>query len=309
MADPVLTTGQYSIGTEGSSSAFVYGGRQPTFAGGIQIARTEIDPGSAAVQDQAVVGRDGQLFGIDTMPGLTITQTGQANAPAPACLDDFDALSSAWNADAFRFVNGAVQCLRAFYPGSTVVRRVYGRGRKIAPTMGGVFAGIVPFVALFQAADLNFYSDTLSTCVMKLIPSLIGGITPPVTPPYVFGYAPSQQNNTAVVTGRNFTWPVITFTGPVAYPGLLYVNSPLSISYNGVLKNGDTLVIDTRPWAGTALLNNANVAGLLLGSTMNVMQLPSGSTLLRFTGTDYTGQATCTVAWRNAWRAIGGSIS
>lgn len=305
MADPTLTTGQYSIGTEGSASAFVYGGRQPTFSNGIQVADTQWDTGTTAIQDQVLLGRDGQLFGVDAKPGMVVTQQGQA--VTTSCLDNYDALASVWEPESIRYTNNAVQCLRGFYPGSSVVRRCYGRGRKIQPTMGLVHANVVPWVAQFQAADPNWYSDTTSSCVMKLVPSLLGGIVPPLTPPYLAGYVPSQANNTAVNSGRNSTWPIITFTGPCSYPGLLFVASQLSISYNGILKNTDTLVIDTRPWAGTALLNGTNVSGLLLGNTMEAMQLPAGSTLLRFTGTDYTGQAQLTVVWRNAWRTIGGS--
>ncbi len=95
MADPTLASGQYSIGREGSSAAFVYG----RGANAIQIQNTATDTGSIVVQDQAVVGHDGTLFGIDTLPGMVITQTGFAYSPIPVvnALDAYSALAGAWN--------------------------------------------------------------------------------------------------------------------------------------------------------------------------------------------------------------------
>jgi hypothetical protein len=81
----------------------------------------------------------------------------------------------------------------------------------------------------------------------------------------------------------------------------------VAVGYNGTLRPGDSLVIDTRPWRRTALLNGSSVAGLLTGNPMISMQLQPGSTVARLGGTDYTGTATCVIKWRNAWQAIGGT--
>jgi hypothetical protein len=100
---------------------------------------------------------------------------------------------------------------------------------------------------------------------------------------------------------------VITFAGPITNPGLVYAGTPVSVGYTGVLASGDTLVIDTRPWARTALKNGASVAGLLTGDPMIALQLQPGSTIMQFTGQDFTGTATCTVTWRSATLMIGGT--
>ena len=309
MADPTLAAGQYSIGTEmsgGDPNVVVYG-----FGTTLLVQNTSIDPGSMATQDQAVVGHDGQLFGVDTMAGQVVTQSGLAyiTANGIGAMDAFDRLAGKWNDPAARLSSGAMQLLRAHYPVSIVTRRCYGRGRKIAPTYGTANQGAVPWTAQFQAADANWYSDTESALTLTTVPSYSGTLTFPVTPPFQWASALNYQQNLAVNTGSMPTWPVITFTGPITTPGLAYVNTPVAVGYQGNLAAGQQLVIDTRPWARTAKLSGSSVAGLLTGNPMISLQLQPGSTLLRLTGTDFTGQSTCVIRWRSAFPGIGGSLS
>lgn len=310
MADPALVTGQYSIGHDGGASSLVYGGRPGTIANNLYVNTTETDTGSPAVQDQAVVGHDGMLFGIDTLPGMVITQSGYAmiqGSPA-AAMDAYSALAGVWNDPTIRLADGAVQVLRGFYPYSNVVRRCYGRGRKIMPTYGLVNQGIVSWTAQFQCADNTWYEDVQNSVTLTMVPSYFGGgLTPPVTPPYRLTSQTNFQQSVINNTGSLPTWPVITFHGPIAFPTLTYVNTPVTVGYNGTIASGATLVIDTRPWARTALLNGTSVAGALTGSAMISLQAWPGQTLLKMGGQDYTGTSVCTVAWRSATLAIGGS--
>ncbi len=211
MADPTLATGQYSIGKDGSSTAFVYG----RGANSIQIENTATDTGSVRV----------------------------------------------------------------------------------------------PFVAQFQSADNTWYSDVQQSMILSQLPSFRGTLTPPLTPPYQLASSINYQQNTVSNTGTLPTWPVIIFHGPISYPGFTFVNTPVVIGYNGILSGSDTLTVDTRPWARTAMLNGStSVAGLLTGNPMISLQLQPGATVVRFTGQDFTGTSTCTVQWRNATLAIGGSV-
>lgn len=309
LADPVLSSGQYSIGVSGSASAFVFG----RGANNIQIQNTATDTGTVTVQDQAVTGHDGMLFGVDTLPGMVVTQTGMAYttpATGASALDSYSALAGAWNDPTIRLANNAVAVLRALYPGSTVVRRTYGRGRKILPTYGQVYQGVVPFTSQFQSADNTWYSDTASSLTLTQVPSMKGTLTPPLTPPYQLSASTNYQQNTLVNTGSLPTWPVITVTGPITNPGIIFTNTPVSIGYTGTLGPSDTLVIDTRPWARTAILNGStSVAGLLSGNPMINLQVQPGATVVRFTGQDFTGRSTVVITWRNAWMSIGGSIA
>jgi hypothetical protein len=305
LADPSLAPGQYSIGHDGGANAIVYG----LGASSIQIQNTAYDPGTLAVQDQSVVGADGMLFGVDTQPGAVITQTGIAyTSPAlqASAMDAYSSLAAIWNDPTIRLNDNLVQVFRAFYRGSNVVRRAYGRGRKIAPTYGQVYTGQVPFVGQFQCADNNWYSDTASTAVATIRPSPFGYPMPIVLPQSVFGGG-ATYFTTCTNTGTLPTWPVFTITGPISNPLITYSNTPVSIGYTGVLKNTDQLVIDTRPWARTFLLNGANAAGAIIGSPMISMALLPGVTTLVFSGGDRTGVATLNVSWRSATAAIGGS--
>jgi hypothetical protein len=307
MAEPVLAQGQYSIGHEGSSSPFIYG----MGANNIQVSGTQTDTGTVTVQDQAVVGHDGMLFGVDTLPGMVVTQTGYAmTTPATGAIamDSYSALAGAWNDPAIRLTDGAVQILRACYRGSSVTRRCYGRGRKIAPGMGQVFQGLVPFTAQFQAADNTWYEDQLSSVTISQAPSFFGTLTPPLTPPYQLTATNNFRQNILTNTGSLPTWPVFTIKGPVTNPLVTYVNTPVSVGYTGTLRNTDTLVIDTRPWARTVLVNGQSAAGLLSGSAMIAMQLQPGSVLVQYGGQDQTGTSLCTISWRSATLAIGGSF-
>jgi hypothetical protein len=306
MADVVLAQGQYSIGTENDSSAVIYGWGTTNL-----VQNTAVDTGSMATQDTAVTGHDGQIFGVDTLPGMSITQTGVAylNANGKGALDAFGTLAAKWTDPGVRLVNGTVQILRAWYPVSNVVRRAYGRGRKIQPAYGVANQGVVPWTAQFQAADCTWYSEAENTLTLTQVPSYAGTLTFPVTPPFQWASAINYQQNVITNTGPAPTWPVITFTGPCTNPGLSYVNTPVAIGYQGVLPAGPPLIIDTRPWARTAMIGTTSVAGQLTGNPMINFQLPQGSTLARFTGTDYTGTSTCVIRWRNAFPAIGGTLS
>lgn len=312
MTDPVLSDGQYSIGTPGSSSAFTYGGRVGSLANSILVTTTEMDTGSPTVQDQPVTGHDGQLFGIDTLPGMVITQTGAAYTPGGnyTAMDAYQRLAGAWNDPAIRLKNGAVAVLRARYPFSQVTMRAYGRGRKIMPTLGGVMSGTVPFTAQFQAADNIWYSDTESKISLTMLPAFSGGLTFPVTPPFNWELPVVTVQNTVLNTGALPAWPVISFFGPVSNPSVTIVNTPVTLTYQGNLGVHDVVVIDTRPWARTATLNtSASAAGSLSGDPMISFQIQPGATTLHYSGQDPTGTSHCDVAWRSAFAMIGGSLS
>lgn len=303
MADPVLVNGQYSIGKPGGPSIVYGAGTQ------LLVNNTATDTGTMNVQDQAVVGQDGTQFGTDTLPGMIITQGGYAYVAnnGRAALDAYGTLAGMWNDPSVRLVPGVVQTLRACYPYSNVTRRCYGRGRKIVPAYGQVFQGVVPFTAQFQAADGIWYSDTLYSTQLTTAPVYGGGIVPPLTPPLIPAAQINPRQNVIVNTGPQPTWPVIAITGPIFSPVLYYVGTPVTIGYLGQIPAGQTLIIDSQPWARTALIGLASAAGQLTGSAMTSLQLQPGATVASFGGQDLTGTATCVVSWRSANLSIGGS--
>jgi hypothetical protein len=307
---PDITAGQYQITRSDGSNAFAYG----SGANSIQVATTQTDTGTITVQDQPVTGHDGMLFGIDTQPGMVLTHTGYAMttpATGSSAMNAYSALAGCWNDPVVRLSYGSVQVLRAFYRGASAIRRCYGRGRKIMPAYGQVFQGLVPFTAQFQAADNTWYSDTQFSITLSNYPVSNAGLVLPSTPPHL---PPSQPYTTAGVianAGSLPTWPVFVITGPVTNPVITYTGTPVSIGYTGTLTAGQVLTIDTRPWARTAVIGTLSAAGALSGSALISMQAQPGATVVQFTGTAPAGRSTtpgtCTIQWRNATLAIGGT--
>jgi len=308
MADPTLSFGQYSIGKDlsgGDSAALVYG----RGAGSIQCNQFQVQAGAIAAQDQPLIGADGQQFGIDAQAGAVYTQTGFAyTSPATgvAAMDAYSVLAAKWNDQAIRLVNTSLQVLRASYPGSSVVRRAFGRGRQIQPALGQVFQGLVPFTAQFQAADNNWYTDAEQSVVVGIPPSFRFSFTFPATPPYQYA-ASHTATGSVTVGGVVPTWPRIQITGPVGNPSVTFLDRGLSIGYSGFIGLGQSLIIDTRPWARTSLLAGASAAAGLTGTSLINLKLQPGTTQFQYTGVDFTGASFCTVFWRNAWLLPGGS--
>lgn len=308
MSDPALSFGQYSIGkylVGGDSAALTYG----RGSNSIQVNNTAIQVGAIAAQDQPNIGTDGQQFGIDAQAGMVITQTGFAyTSPATgvAAMDAYGVLAGKWNDPSIRLANQVVQVLRASYPFSSVIRRAYGRGRQIQPALGQVMVGLVPFTAQFQAADNNWYSDTEQSVSVNIPPSFRFGFTFPATPPYL--YAPSHTATGSVTVGGVVpTWPRIVFNGPVYSPSITFLGTGLTIGYNNFLTFGQSLIIDTAPWARTALVGSASAAAGLTGTSLVNLKLQVGTTQFQYTGTDFTGGSSCSIFWRNAYQLPGGS--
>lgn len=309
MSDPALSFGQYSIGKDisgGDSSALVYG----RGSNSIQAATFQIQAGAIAAQDQALVGTDGMQFGVDAQGGMVLTQTGYAyTSPATgvAAMDAYSVLAGKWNDSSVRLTNNAVQVLRASYPFSSVIRRAYGRGRAISPSLGQVFQGLVPFTAQFQAADNHWYSDTEQSTAIIIPPSLLGTFTFPATPPYQYAATTRTGIGAATVGGVVATWPRIVFSGPCTNPSLTFLGSGLTIGYSGTITLGQPLIIDTRPWYRSATISGGSAAGGLTGTSLINCQLQVGSQQFQYAAQDFSGVSQCTIFWRNAWLLPGGS--
>jgi hypothetical protein len=167
VADPVLANGQYSI------DGLVFGRNTD-----LLVAQTQIDQATITNGDQPHAGRDGMRFGVDYITaGKIFTFTGTAYTDPTDSIgsqDSYARLESAWLNSNIRLKSGAVSCLRFKYPNSPLTRRVYGRGRQIAPTLGSVSQGATGFVAAFQASDDKVYSDTVDSIQIKLGPTDLG---------------------------------------------------------------------------------------------------------------------------------------
>lgn len=273
----------------------------------IDVSQTAVDMGTMTTQDAQVIGTDGRAFGRDYLAGTSVTFTGQVRvqgdpydpATAAQALQRYGELAAAWLNPEVRMQPGLVQELRLRYPGAPEPVTAYGRGRQIAPTTGLVHFGIVSYVAQFDMADGNFYSDTEYSISFGLIPVDTGGVIPPTTPPVILA-ATETQDNTAVNPG-SATWPVIDIAGPITNPIIEYPNRSVRVMLQADVPAGLTVSIDTRPWVRSITYpGGASLNGLVVGDRLADLVLPTGSTLVRFTGQDLTGQARCVCRWRTA---------
>lgn len=295
MTDPALAVGQWSI------DGYVFGRNT-------DIEVMDLDDGGkpdANVGDISLPGEDGIRFGYDTLGPKTLTLEMLVNQyGAEEGRAAWRALSALWNGNKLRSTPGAVTYLRMNLEGNSGPLRVYGRPRKFeavtSKQWSGINAGAIQIAADFIASDDKFYDDTESQYTFNLLPDTSGGFTWPITWP-VFFTSSGEKQDTVRNEGNVDTWPVITFTGPVANPAIFYNNGE-SLRLNTSLTAGQSVTIDTRPWARTVLRENGgSIAGTLRGARLSEMALPPGTTEIGFRGTDATGLARCTVSFRSAF--------
>jgi hypothetical protein len=277
MTDPVLASGQYSI------DGYVFGVGTSAL-----VALTAVDPGTMTVQDVALVNNDGRRMGVDFLPGMAVTFTGQAYAP-PGPLTAFatlEALTSFWYNENVRMTPGALSTLRLRYPNSPVTRRIYGRGRSLVNTLGMAYQGWIGFVAQFSAVDNTFYSDQLNSLVLGVAPANVHGIAPPATPPILLA---SQLNaiNLLPAADADFELP---WTGSWVPLSLISAQGQSS----GWAFTGRYSMVTQITGAGTANFQYQNPIPVIAGVSYNVSV--EAEAVVSTAG----GTATVQAIWRNS---------
>lgn len=247
---------------------------------------------------------DGIVFPRQYMGGTVLTfDFGLYTTDAANALAMLARMRRAWQADTARLQTRTVVPLRYKLPGQAT-RCVFGRPGKFTPaSQSTTEAGYIPVTCDFQCVDHRFYSDVEHAVTVSLIPDRTGGITWPVTWPVVW-IDEGSRGDIANNAGDTPTWPVFTFTGPVARPGVR-LPSGNSLAINTTILAGSTVTVDTRPWVRTTLdASGGSMAGLLLGNRLAEMSLGTGVNTVGFTGTDLTGNARLGIAWRDAWTSL-----
>lgn len=265
----------------------------------------DVDVGDVArrVGDRDSAGSDGVQFGLDYHDGRSISfDLWTDTTTAADARSAWAMLRTAWSGDQVRGVSRAVMPLRMHLPGADTVR-VYGRPRRMTPaSQRSRSDGVVDLVADFQTADRAFYADVEQERTLTLLPNLSGGLMVPFTPPVVLNPVSNSDSTIATNTGDLPTWPVITFHGPITNPSVEWVATGSRLTLQATLTTGRSVVIDTRPWARTALRDDgASQAGKLYGPRLSEFTLPTGSTQIAFRGQDPTGTSSCVVRWRDAY--------
>lgn len=254
---------------------------------------------SSTAGDQPLPGEDGLVFGRDTLGGTLITIEGAIVTPGDgaAALDAMAVWRAAWQADDIRATPGAVTTLRYRMPGRED-RFVFGRPRQFTPSsLANTVSGLIPVTCDWQCADHRWYGEE-QVVTLGTMPDTTGGITWPITWPITWA-GEASGGDRILNDGDSATWPIITFRGPVATPGVSWGGNSLSVGTT--LTTGQAVTVDTRPWVRTVLRESGgSVAGLLRGNRLGEMSLAPGLTEVLFSGTDGTGTAQCEIRWRSA---------
>jgi hypothetical protein len=285
---------------------FVFGTED---TGYLTLERPKSTAGDIRGTDRERAQEDGVAFGIEFRGAKTVTfeigvitdQLDDTPSPYRANLDYLDALEVLWNHPQWRNSPDALAMLRSREAGQTW--RCYGRPRRYEEVVGKLTAsGYSTVVADFALIESSWYSDVESTADVYLPAGIAGGLQAPFTAPLSSVQATSGSRG-ILVGGSKDTWPVIEFTGPVAYPVLRIGDMIVSLRLS--INAGDTVVFDPRPWV-RAVYDKANPAkgygGAVLSPTPRMVdcKIAPGEYEVTLTGVDTGGGGYARVRWRNA---------
>lgn len=262
------------------------------------------DPGEIRTNDTPAPREDGVRHGKDYLGGMvvgiSIVGMHDPRTDGPAQMDAYGELRRVWRATEVRAQSGAVCVLRMGRAGRT--RRVYGRPRGWLPTLGKDSAGHTFVTAQFECRDDLFYGDNERSVTVTILPPAAGGFTVPVIAPWRslgVSYSPSVVR----IGGDEPAWPTFLIRGPISRPTVDVVGH-FQIGLDLALQPGETVGIDPRPWSRSVRSGTAAflTRSLLPGSpSLAQVKLPPGAYSVVLRGTDPTGTASLTTAWREAF--------
>lgn len=274
---------------------------------GVFVEEDGFDPSGAdwRTQDMPVAHGDGTVFGRDYLePALWTWTLGVDKTDPATALEQMAALTKAWRASR-NLGPGEVLPLRYRLAGRT--RRVYGRPRRLAPTLDNRFMqGYASYIADFQRADDLHYDDVEKSATTTARVSSAGGLKAPLKAPLrSIRSLTSERGGGIDVGGDADTWAIVTIRGPIS-TAIVECPGRWRVELNRNLSSSDTVVIDPRPWARTVLLNGtAGVAGSLSRNTrLADMTLAPGPAVFTFSGVATASGASATVSWRDASHSL-----
>ena len=241
--------------------------------------------------------QDGRAFGIDYRGGRTITfDLGIRSRSSAEVREEAQILQRVWRADPIRQTPGAVAELRVHYDGRE--RLVYGRPRRLAMDFSDVAVNqFVGATADFACVDDLWYSPETQGVAFGIVPSLGGGLMAPLASPLSTTQTSDRSQGFRVVSEMP-VWPVVRLDGPISN-AVITIGPEIRLEVRLDLIHDEFVIIDTQPWARTALRNGtANVAGSIRGTRLAKASLTTGAYDVGLKGSDPTGTASVRVDWR-----------
>jgi len=263
----------------------------------------DLDYPEVSSQDTPVPREDGISMGIDRLGGMTISVEFEVEADTEAqALDALAEIRRAWYGNDKRLVPQAYQVLSYRTGGAGEQRRVYGRGRALAPaSMQNVHVGLIPCTAQFQCRDPYTYSDVEYNDTTTLVPPATGGLVFPATLPFLFTGGGGMGSRGFEVRGEDPAWLATRINGPITDP-VIEVVGQFSYKLLTTIPAGDAVLVDPQPWQRTVrrASDGANMSGTLSGSSawLADMRVQPGWHDIVLRGTDPTGTSSVEVYWR-----------
>lgn len=274
------------------------------FGPGCDVLVREFDPGAAAVASADVESpiSSGVMPGRDRRRGATWLFSLFTNErDEVAAREAVRPLLAAWaSGEDLR----PLETLELRYRVADRWRRVYGRPRSFAspPPSVPLAQGRGDVNAEFFVSDPLHYSDAESVLQLGIVPASSAGLVFPTAPPFTWRSDGAPQTRLAHVSGDAPTPLRVTFAGPVVRPWVRV--GQVLVELTGELAYDETVTVDSRLMTITRA-DGASVPGMLGARVRLVdLRLPPGEHEVTFGGSDLTGTATATLAWRDAWRSL-----
>lgn len=253
---------------------------------------------------------DGGFPGIDLWAARLVSlEAGIRTVADPAAaLDLLARIEQITGNDSVRKTAGKLAVLRVKFPGRDT-KQLFGRWRRAeTATMARAINGWIPLNLDFTATDPLWYADTAQSLVLPLDISVDSdGFTDPLEDPITTGVSdPDERPGWVHNEGDKPSWPSIRIDGPVSNPKVWVVETGRYLQLQTSLADGEWIDIDTRPGTRWVLKNGSGNAApaLTSGSRLDLFQIPSGKSEVRWTATDYTNTCRLTVTWRDAYTAL-----
>lgn len=278
----------------------------------VHVSGSEISSPEIRSDDVNNARADGVMMGRDYYGGLNITFDINIKSRSPgdngaAAKTLHRRMAQAWFTEdtgvgASRLTPGEVSELYMTDDDRTLI--AYGRPREYQPTRGRTRAGWIPVTASFRAISHKFYEAEWQHGSITTAPSSSTGMVLPFIFP-LNTFSTQVLDDFLFVDGNTETWLLTKVFGPIVSPKIEVTNYyNIETSSDFVLKPGEWLEIDPRPWARKVLKNGTiPVAGKFKATSrrISMQTLPPGVHRVTLRGTDPTGTARLETSWRNAW--------